>query len=513
MVTLAEKKSIQLSKWSLIALAVLSLVHMTSLFLVKSVIDINVIPDKYLKIVAIVMVVLNVLVAAGVIFGGKSRILKGLIIAFSALIIIVNTLGTYALPAYKGRIEKMFVPIPETTELYMNVYTMQSSGYQSLEDLAGKKMGIQATLDTENQQLALEDIESQVGEGQITLVEFEDFYTAVDALYKGEVDAILINEIYADIITENADYDSFETDTFLLAQITQEIIDQHDQPTAFTGDVTKSPFIIGIAGSDNFRATPSTKGRTDANIVCVVNPNTRQILMITIPRDSHLPIGGDEKKMDKLTHASIYGINAWRNTVSHLLGNEVNFYVRVNFRSIIDIVDALGGLTINNPYAFTSTKHQVWDKEKNKAIWTKYSYEKGTITMTGNETLLYVRERYALKNNDMGRNEHQAIVLKALIDTVISPDTITKFDSLLKALEGKFVTDMTVDQIFSLVQMQLADMSGWHFSNYSLTGKTGPGKSYAMGNKELSMVFLKEESVNKARELIEKVLNNEILSD
>ncbi len=235
--------------------------------------------------------------------------------------------------------------------------------------------------------------------------------------------------------------------------------------------------------------------------------------MITIPRDSHLPINGDTSKMDKITHASIYGINAWKGTVSWLLGKNVDFFVRVNFRSLIDIVDALGGLTINNPYKFTSTRHQVWDAKANKAIWTKYTYEKGTITMTGNETLLYVRERYALKNNDMARNEHQAIVLKALIDSVISPSVISKFDSLLKAMEGKFYTDMTVDQMEKLVQFQLSDMSGWHFSSYSLTGKTGPGKSYAMGNKELSMVFLKESSINEAKELLEKVLNNELLSE
>ncbi|MBR5048853.1 MAG: LCP family protein [Erysipelotrichaceae bacterium] len=516
MTEIAEKIPERRSLWKNIALTTICLVHITSLFLVKAVIDLKVIPGKYIRILAIVLGVLNLLVLLSVLAKRSSKIIKFLTALLCVLMIGVNATGTYALPYYKGRVEKMFVDIPDVTELYMNVYALQTSGYESLDDLVGKKMGIQTTLDIENQQLALEEIEKQLDGEKIDLVEYEDFYAAVEALYKGEVDAIMLNDVYAEIVSENDDYASFAEDAMLIVQITQQVIDDNNnkKPDQYTGDVTKSPFIVGIAGSDNFKSSPTTTGRTDANIVCVVNPNTRQILMITIPRDSHLPIGGDTKKMDKITHASIYGIEAWKDTVSYLLGTEVNFYVRVNFRSLIDIVDALGGLTINNPYAFTSTKHQVWDKARNKAVWMTYSYAEGTITMTGNETLLYVRERYALKDNDMGRNQHQAIVLKALIDTVISKDVITKADALLTALEGKFLTNMTSDQIFSLVQMQLSDMSGWHFTNYSLTGRTGPGESYAMGKgKQLSMVFLNDDSINEARQLIQRVMNNEILSD
>ncbi|MCR5067716.1 MAG: LCP family protein [Erysipelotrichaceae bacterium] len=510
-----KKKTVKKNQtvWRLILLVFLCLVHVSSFFLVKTVVDIKVLPSKYSTIVASVLIVLNLfvlLVALKKYAGGFTRWAT---LILSLLIIAINSLGTYALPYYKGRFEKMFVPIPDVTELYMNVYTLQSSGYQSIEDLSGRTLGIQSELDFENQQAALEDINSQLGDNSVITVEYEDFYAAVDALYAREVDAILINEMYADIIIENADYPDFDTDTVLVAQITQEVIEEHNRPTEYTGDVTKSPFIIGIAGNDNFRSTPSAKGRTDANIICAVNPNTRQILMITVPRDSYLPIGGNTKKMDKLTHHSIYGVSTWRDTIAYLLGYDVNFYVRINFRSLIDVVDALGGLTIYNPYAFKSTKHQVWDKEKNRAVWTRYSYKQGTITLTGNEALLYVRERYALKTNDMGRNEHQAIVLKALIDTVTSKEVIGKADVLLQAMEGKFLTDMTSDQIFSLIQMQLNDMRGWGFTSYSLTGKTGPGKSYAMGQRELSMVFLNQDTIDEARALIDKIMNNEVISE
>ena len=473
--------------------------------------NLGILPNKYLLILGGVLLFVNLLFGF-IGFSKRTNNLNKIIqSAVCTVLSVLMIIGSIMIPSYKGRIEKIFTPLPETTELYMNVYVLdENEKIEEIRNLAGITMGIQTAVDAENQAVAIEDINKVIIKPLVTK-EYPDIYSAVDALYAGEVDAIILNAVYAEIIADNDDYKDFNEKVRMVYQVTQEIVDMNNRPNKYTGDVTKSPFIVAINGNDTWdykNINSNAASRTDVNMLIVVNPNTRQVLMITIPRDSYFAIGGDPNKMDKLTHSSIYGIGVWEATLESAFECEVHFFLRVNFSSLVNIVDSLDGLDINNPYAFKTITHKVW--EDGNYVPRSYSFKKGEIHLTGNQTLLYVRERYNLPNGDFGRNEHQALILKALVNKILSPAIITNFDSLLKAVEGTFTTDFTMPQIYSLVKMQLEDLSkGWDIVTYNVTGKTGGAKSYYMPGRNLSMVFPYEEKMKEARALIQKLMNNE----
>lgn len=472
-------------------------------------------PEKYLKYLGYVLIGVNAffsIIAFLPNINNLNKILQTilcLILAYS--LVMVTTLVHDS----KGQLERMFIEIPTEGELMINVYVLTESEINDIHSLQGKIVGIQSQLDVEYQDYALKVINRELEGKPVESKSYDDIYSIVEALYAGEIDAILLNESYADIVSENEDFLTFKEKTKVIYTCVQKINLEYD--SANVGDITTEPFIILIGGSDsrNYKNLFNTSnvGRTDVNMLLVANPTTKQVLIITIPRDSYVALWGDSNCMDKLTHASVYGISAWQKTVNALFDVKINYFFRVNFVSIVKIIDALGGLKINNPYEF----HTYSGLDSKTYEPHQYAhFPEGEIVLTGGQAIGYVRERYGKKPDgsnigDLGRNEHQAIVVDALIKQVTSVSTIVNISSLLTAVEGTFFTDISIDSIYALAQMQLNDMAVWKVTQHHLKGSGGSRPSHAMGGRLLSMVILNTKSVNQAKELIKKVLNNEVI--
>ena len=120
-------------------------------------------------------------------------------------------------------------------------------------------------------------------------------------------------------------------------------------------EVKNDTFSVYISGIDVFGAI-ETNSRSDVNIIAEVNPTTHQILLVTTPRDYYVEIPGiSGGQKDKLTHAGIYGVDASMATLEQLYDTNIDFYARVNFTSLITMVDALGGVDVESEYAFTTS--------------------------------------------------------------------------------------------------------------------------------------------------------------
>ncbi|MDO4378816.1 MAG: LCP family protein, partial [Erysipelotrichia bacterium] len=448
-----------------------------------------------------------------------NKILQSIICAILSVVLIIA--NTY-LPSIKGQLERTFTPIPDEGQLMINVYVLKDSGYEKITDLEGKTIGVQTELDQEYQEYAVKVINREFeGEGVITK-DYPDIYTLTEALYNKEVDAIMINETYVSIISENADFLDFKTDTLTVYTCVQQI--KLDFNTTDIGNITTQPFVVLVGGNDTWvnKMAEDTGdiGRTDVQMLVVVNPNTKQVLIITIPRDSYVPLFGNYNCMDKLTHASIYGYDAWIKTVSRFLDVDINYFLRINFASLVNIVDAIGGIDVDNPYYFESEYCMYWDENDQKAYNYLQKFEQGLIHLDGPGALGYSRERYYIKEDgtnigDVGRNMHQAIVLKAMIKKLTTVETITHIDDLFKAIDGTFVTNISTDQIYALVQMQLDDMATWNIVQYSLSGYGSYETSYAMGQSSgqtYSVMIVDQSMLNAARQYIKQMLNNEIVT-
>ena len=257
-------------------------------------------------------------------------------------------------------------------------------------------------------------------------------------------------------------------------------------------DVTKDSFNVLISGLD-FWGTIDQGGLSDVNMVMTVNPTTREVLLTSIPRDSYIPLHSYGAK-DKLTHSGIYGEEETKATIEDFLDIDINYTIRANFSMVQDIINAIGGIEVYSDYEF-------------KSAISKYKYKKGKNILAGRPALYFARERKAFKDGDMQRNKNQQIVLKAMIEKVTnSKILLTRYTSILNAVEDEMATDMRDKDLKKLAKMQLKDMKKWKVKKVSIVGSTGGAPCFSMGGQNLSCVFPSEESVDKAKTLIHDVM-------
>ena len=249
----------------------------------------------------------------------------------------------------------------------------------------------------------------------------EDNAKLASDLYSGDCDAILLNESYRDLIKET--YSNFDSKTKVLwhTKLVEKV-----ENTASDINVTKKPFVCYISGVDS-RGGVNENSRSDVNLLVTVNPNNGQILMTSIPRDYYVELANCGKK-DKLTHSALYGgTDNSVKTIEDFLDINIDFYARVDFQSVIQLVDALGGIDIYSDKAFIPyTDHGIKIPE-------------GNVHMNGRMALAFARERYTYKSGDQHRTENQQAVLQAIIKKAVSPKILTNYSEILSFLKGEGV--------------------------------------------------------------------------
>ena len=203
----------------------------------------------------------------------------------------------------------------------------------------------------------------------------------------------------------------------------------------------KQPFSVLMLGVDE---REGDAGRSDTIIVMTVNPNDKSSKMVSIPRDTYTEIVGKGSK-DKINHAySFGGIEMSMETVENLLDIPIDYVVRVNMEGFEDIVDAVGGVNVNNTLDFSVDQH---------------NYPKGNITLNGEEALSYVRMRYEDPNGDFGRQDRQKQVIQAVMREGASVKSLVNYRSIFNALGANVETNMTFDEMMD-VQKNYRDAVG-----------------------------------------------------
>lgn len=365
------------------------------------------------------------------------------------------------------------------------VYTMKDSDVETIEDLKHKKFGIENKTSISNITNALAKIQDEMGK-EPEKKNYDDYAELADALYDGKVDCIVADQSYLGILETN--HESFNDDTKVIYKI--EVKEKMDIVTTKT-DVTENPFIFYITGIDTYGSV-STISRVDVNLVICVNPIEKQVLMVSVPRDTQVKLHKNGK-MDKITHSAMYGINETILTLQDFLDIKINYYAKTNFSGIVNIIDALGGVEVDSPYAFTT-------------LHGNYQIKKGINELDGDKALCFVRERYALPRGDFDRGKNQQRLLKAMLKKAMSPKIITNYSNILAAVEGSFETDMSSDDIKALVNMQLNDMSEWDMFNVQITGE---GKisydTYSQKGKRTYITVPNKKSLTSIKAVIDKI--------
>lgn len=267
-------------------------------------------------------------------------------------------------------------------------------------------------------------------------------------------------------------------------------------------NLTTESFTVFVSGIDTRTGLMLDKSLSDVNIVITVNPKTKNILMTTIPRDYYVQLHGTTGLRDKLTHAgALGGLPLSMATIEDLLDFKFSRYIRVNFNFVVNLVDAIGGITIDS------------DVDYNITAYTNHAcvFYPGANQVNGKCALAFARERYAYSDGDRHRGRNQEQVIEKVFQKLTSSNTlISRYSDILSSLSGSFDTNISASDITSLANMQLDDMAKWTVETYNLDGPTGMTYTYSYPNQLLSVMYPDETTVETARAKIKQVLTGPI---
>lgn len=444
----------------------------------------NIVPLKYL----ILLLVFFVLYDIGLFFLLFKKNKKKNIIGYvlGGLIIVLMGVLFYYLSITMGFF-KGFGNNKYKEENYL-ILVLEESEFDSIDDLTN--IGY-TTNELSNIDKALEKLNSET---DIENIKYDNSSLMFEDLINKNVDSVMIEESSMSLIYEQNEEYSGMFKTIHTINIKTEIEIKSEV------DVTNSPFSIYISGIDSYGSI-ATVSRSDVNMIATINPNTKQVLLVSVPRDYYVQLRGTTGYKDKLTHAGVYGVETSMGTLEDLLDTEINYYARVNFTSLEKIVDALGGVDVYSKYSFTSSQ----------ATGATYYFSKGYNHMNGQQALSFSRERKALPGGDRSRGENQQAVIDGIIRKATSPAIITGYVKILNSLKDTFQTNMTDTDIQKLIKMQLDDMASWNITSYSLDGSDGNDYTYSYPSEKLYVMIPDEESVTEAKQMIDKVYAGEKL--
>lgn len=433
----------------------------------------NVLPTIYMVGVTSLILIIDIILWFFLCCPKIKISIKNKSLIFAIILIVIYGFIDYNM----GKTIDFLSKIKSSSDKVINysVVVNTSSSYTSIDDLRNKKMGYYQNNEDANSNIPV----------SVDFDSYKDLNNMYKDLLNKKIDSLVIEDSLKSMLEdENADLVS-KTKVLYTFSVKEE-----DNSTAKAVDTSKQAFNIYVSGIDTYGDIASVS-RSDVNIILTVNPNTKTILMTSIPRDYYVQLHGKTGLKDKLTHAGIYGVDTSIATIEDLLDIDINYYIKVNFTSLVSIVDTLGGITVNSDYSFTSQDG--------------YKYTKGENKLNGKKALSFARERHAFTDGDRQRGKNQEALIKALIAKATSPAILTKYDSLLTSISNKIQTNMPQKDMTSLVKLQLKDGDSWNVLTNNLDGTNGLEYTYSYSATKLYVMLPSQDSIDNAKEQMQNV--------
>lgn len=462
----------------------------------------DLLPMRYFAIICIALVIANLVFFLLVRdFSVKVRCMIGLVISVIYCGLLIY--GGHLLSITHNTINTVTTISTQVTE--MTVYVRSDDAAEDIADTASYAYGIMSEQNRDITDKALESLNSDLGTS-LMIREYDGPIALINALFSGDVDAILFSANYFNILADMEEYQniaamvrqltSLSIETEVSAPTKEESQESSAEESSGSAEKNDRVLTVYITGIDTYGRISNTS-RSDVNIIATINLDTHQVVLITTPRDYYIEFSNSNGRYDKLTHAGIYGVETSISTLEMLYDIDIDYFFRVNFSGFEDIVDAIGGITVNNDISFT-------------AISGEY-YPAGEVYLYGSYALAYVRERHAFSDGDLTRGRHQILVIRALIDKCLSPDILSNYASLLSAIEGNFETSIPYELISQIVKEQLENGDSWNIVSYSATGYNDFRTCWSLG-EGAAVVTPYYETVDEAKELMRQVRDGEVVT-
>ena len=296
---------------------------------------------------------------------------------------------------------------------------------------------------------------------------YEDYSVMISDLYKGKIDACFVSSEFAITFRNEAFTELKEGETAVPIEERVKVLYKYSELrqnqdietlAASKNKVLTEPFTILVMGvdssKDGLKANQAFNG--DTLIMITFNPNTLSATMFSIPRDLYVPIACNRNRYNKINSSAAYGSSCVISTVQQLTDINIDFYVKVNFKGVVDLVDALGGVTVDvekpdfNYNAGVNCHGQVCEQNSNREFGSKMIYlNPGVQKLNGEEALAYARNRHQYALSDISRNQHQQDVILAMAQQLKTIDSYESFENILNTVSKNIETNLTTDQILS----------------------------------------------------------------
>ena len=361
-----------------------------------------------------------------------------------------------------------------------NVVVLNDSEFKDIKNLKNKNIGINKNDES------IKDVKGKLTKKvKVKYEEYEDSNELVENLINKKIPAIILEDSELSIIEENNIEYFNKLKSIYKIEIKNSIKNLQDAV-----NINTEPFNVYVSGIDTYGKINAVS-RSDVNMVLTVNPKTEKILITWIPRDYYVNINNNSMK-DKLTHAGIYGVNSSIYALEHLLDIDINYYVKVNFTSVIKVVDALNGITVYNDETFTTNDN--------------ITFRKGEVNLDGERALSFVRDRKHVTGGDIGRGKNQIKVLEAIMNKARSKEIITSYNKLLNSLDGAFVTNVSQSSMTAFIKKEISSPRNWQIESYTLDGTGAYDYTYSYRQNKLYVMIPDKDMVKTAKEKINSVL-------
>lgn len=452
----------------------------------------NMLPMKYLGVIIGVLVFLWIIPLVSQLVS-KKKAIAGKVL--SVLMSIVLVMGSYYIFKTNGTVKAISGGDKKVDKMVVAVLSTDPA--ESIKDAGSYDFGVQYAMKGDDVKATVESINKEVG-GDINAVEYKSLNEQATALHDGNVQAIIYNDAYTAILEEAFEGYSDSVKVIYSHEITSKL-----ETAAAEVEVDNDCFTVYISGIDVYGAI-ETNSRSDVNIIATVNPTTHQVLLVTTPRDYYVEIPGiSGGQKDKLTHAGIYGVDASMATLAQLYDTKIDFYARVNFTSLVQMVDALGGVDVVSEQGFTTSDDS----------GLVMNVAQGENHFNGQQALAFSRERMNVDGGDFQRGRNQQAVITAMIKKAISPAILTGANGILSSVSGNVDTNMSQEQIQELIKSQLADGAAWNIKSMSAEGTGDDQECYSSPGSILYVTQPNQDSINTIKQAIDAVEKGEILPD
>lgn len=471
--------------------------------LIFQIIKLNLLPAKLIVLVSLVMIILCLIILLIFHFKAK-KFLPRILAGFVALCMCVGlAYGNYFIYKTDNTFD-VVTSLADSKAITTSIVVLKSSSIKKESGLKGKKIGTILDMDKKPTKRMLDDLNKD--NIKYTTKDYSNLDELMEAFYSGEVDAICLNEKYRDILHETQAYFTFQTDTRIVHQnVHYTKVEKNDNPSDPVNDISKDAFTVLVSGNDSYGTLQDSNTRSDANLLLTVNPKTGTILMTSIPRDYYVELvcPDDEAELacpegsyDKLTHSGLMGIKSTEKTIEKALGIKINYNVRINFSSVVNLVDALDGIDL--------------DIKKGEEVDIFYVNSQpglsvGKHHVDGETALAFARERHAYLDGDNQRVRNQQKVFKAIFNRIVSPKMITNYGKFMDALAVAFDTNLSGDEISKFVKYELNNMPNWNIESYAIVAE--PDYQFCYQSQSYASVVQQNDIMNEvAKKKIQAVL-------